>query len=250
MNADWQISAGYLSEFLRPGFFALAAVLSALVLADARRTFGNYAVAAWTFFTLLLPHVVFPLYLVARMFSSHISSDKIAAQSHQSDDQIIKTDEKTDERRRWSVALPLVYALVVAATGALYFHTEYAGADAHLFRARTAKLFGRRERAMREYRAALALEPDAHTHKLFGLELSEAGLWQEALAELRAAEQKGEPDDALPFHVASALDALGRAPEAAAEYQKFLQGRLCAQTPPDSRCESARAQVSGGVPAR
>lgn len=287
MGDGWQISAGYLSEYLRPAAYALAAALSALVLADARRFFGSPAVAVWTLLTLALPQVVLPLYLVARMFSTRRheaestqpeSDAKTSADdSENSDDEGRRAtsdepartaetqvadaaqghsnpateqahtagDQTADKAKRlkWRFALPLLYAAVVFAAGALYFYTEHGTADAHLYRARTAKLFGQRERTLSEYRAALALEDDAHTHKLLGVELSGAGLWQEALTEFRAAEEKGEPDEALPFHVATALNALGRAPEAAAEYQKFLRTALCAQTPPDARCEKARSQV-------
>lgn len=137
-------------------------------------------------------------------------------------------------------ALPLLYAAALLAAGALYFYADYRSADAHLARAQRAKLDRRDERALMEYRAALRLEDDPHVRKLLGVELSRARRWEEALAELRAAEAGGEPDDALAFHMATALAELNRPAEAADEYGKFLRTRICAQPPPDRRCETAR----------
>ncbi|HEX7173882.1 MAG TPA: hypothetical protein VF240_01175 [Pyrinomonadaceae bacterium] len=76
--------------------------------------------------------------------------------------------------------------------------------------------------------------------KLLGLELSKAGRWEEALAELLAAERGGEPDDLIHFHIAAALAATGRTTEAASEYQRFLQAPACARALPDPRCDAAR----------
>ena len=54
----------------------------------------------------------------------------------------------------------------------------------------------------------------------------------------------GEPGDALPFRIASALSALGRQAEAESEYRRFLQSDLCTRAPPDPRCGAARAHLS------
>jgi tetratricopeptide (TPR) repeat protein len=141
-------------------------------------------------------------------------------------------------------ALPSLYAAALLGCGALYFYADYRSTDARLARARQARIDGRHEGALEEYRAALRQADDPHVRKILGLELSKAGRWEEALGELRAAERGGEPDDALPFHVATALAALDRPAEARDEYRKFLQSRLCAQAPPDSRCEGVRAGVA------
>ena len=69
MSADWQISAGFLAELARPALYASAALASACVLADSRRRFRPRAVALWTAFTLFLPHVTLPLYLIARAYA-------------------------------------------------------------------------------------------------------------------------------------------------------------------------------------
>lgn len=71
MISRWQISAGEISEWLPPLLWAAAVLLSAWVLSDTRRRkFRNYAVAAaWTLATLVFPHIVFPLYLITRIFT-------------------------------------------------------------------------------------------------------------------------------------------------------------------------------------
>lgn len=77
---QWQVSAGRLSELLIPAAYALAVLLSALVLADARRRrLGASASAAWTLSTLLLPHVALPLYLIARIYTRPRTGDPAGA---------------------------------------------------------------------------------------------------------------------------------------------------------------------------
>jgi hypothetical protein len=140
-------------------------------------------------------------------------------------------------------ALPLLYAFALLLAGAVYFYRDYHSFDAHLMRAANAQLRNRRNDAIREYRAALRLADDAHTHKLLGILLAQAGQTEAALAEFRAAERGGEPDELLPYRIASALDTLGRAAEAAGEYRKFLQGSLCTRRSPDVRCVEASARA-------
>ena len=291
MSADWQISAGFLAELARPALFAAAALASAGVLADSRSHFRPRAVALWTAFTLFLPHVTLPLYLIARSCvrppAAAAEEAATSASADANDDEDNETrelspaatpdtddgcavvvaapgasdgvrDGVTDEaagspsaasqsprpRLARRLALPLLYAAALLGAGALYFYADYQSADAHLARARQAQLDKRVGRAVREYRAALRREDDPHVRKLLGLELSKAGRWEEALAELLAAERGGEPDDALPFHIATALTALDRPAEAAAHYRKFLQSQLCTQTPPDRRCEGVRVSIA------
>ncbi|MDQ3754256.1 MAG: hypothetical protein M3371_05940, partial [Acidobacteriota bacterium] len=139
--------------------------------------------------------------------------------------------------------LALLYLLVLITLGALYFYRDYRTFDAHLARAADAKLHNKRARAIDEYRSALRLKDDPHTHKLLGLELAAEENYAEALAELRAAEQGGEPDALLPYQLATTLDALGRTDEAVAAYRKFLQSELCAQPLPDLRCVESRLRA-------
>lgn len=142
--------------------------------------------------------------------------------------------------RRAAFLYTLLYAALVYAAGAAYYAYDYASEDASLSRAATAKLLNQHERAIREYRSALSHADDAHTRKLLGVELLKAERWEEALTELRAAETAGEPDETIPFQLATALRALGRSEEVAAELGRFLNSTLCAQTPPDARCQASR----------
>ena len=98
-------------------------------------------------------------------------------------------------------------------------------------------------KVIREYRAALALEDNAHTHKLLGLELLETGQWSDALNEFRLAERGCEPDELLPFRIAQAADTSGRQGEAAAEYRRFLGSYACTHSPANERCDTARLAV-------
>jgi tetratricopeptide (TPR) repeat protein len=220
----WLISFGQLFELLRPAAYALAALVSAGVLADAlRRRLHPVAAAAWTLAALALPAVTLPLYLLARLFS------KRAAPA-------------PPPSRPRAFALASAYALAALGLGAIYFVRDHRSADAHLARAADARLHNRRERAVEEYRAALRLEDDPHTRKLLGLELLSVARHAEALAELRASLAGGEPDELLQHHIAVALDALGRRAEADASYGAFAASALCRQTPPDARCAHAKTR--------
>lgn len=220
------ISFGQLFAALLPVACALAIICSTWVLADARRRqLSRYAISAWTLGTLLLPLTVLPLYLLTRLWAKHSASDQVGP--------------------FWArAAPPLLYAFVLTFLAALYFVHDYCSLDAHLARASDARLHNQHARAASEYRAALKLTDDPHTHKLLGLELATLQQWPDALTELRAAERGGEPDAALPFHIAKALDALGRHDEALNEYQKFMAGELCARVAPDARCARAQAQLA------
>jgi tetratricopeptide (TPR) repeat protein len=144
-------------------------------------------------------------------------------------------------RRRF--APPLLYAAALALAGAAYFFADYRSFDARLARAERAKLYQRPEEAIREYRAALGRREDAHTRKLLGLVLLQTNRAEEALAELLVAARAGGSDETLPFHTAEALEALGRHPEAAENYRRFLAGPLCARARPEARCAAADARL-------
>jgi Flp pilus assembly protein TadD len=76
--------------------------------------------------------------------------------------------------------------------------------------------------------------------------LSDAGQWSEALAEFRAAERGGEPDDSLSFRIGQVLEATGHRDEATAEYKTFLKSKTCAQSLPDERCAAADRRAGSG----
>ncbi|HEV7903279.1 MAG TPA: hypothetical protein VGO96_05510, partial [Pyrinomonadaceae bacterium] len=244
------------------------------VLFDARRRkFRFYAVALWTLAAFASTLIVFPLYLVARLFigkrvatphpleatTSHADTkaDDAPARASISDgadeqsrdglpEEIVAPSEETRAPLRWrrELALPLLYALALLSFGALRFYRDYHSFEAHLSRAANARLLNQRAAAIREYRAALRLSDDAHTHKLLAVQLAEDGQTEAALAELRAAERAGGDDDALlPYRIAQTLDALGRRAEADLEYQKLTQGSLCALPSPDALCAEASARV-------
>lgn len=263
MTSRWQISAGEISEWLPPLLFVFAALASAWVLQDARhRRFAPYATVAWTLATLVCAHVFLPLYLVARIFKptppiTHDHTPQTTAPT-ETEPAVLDETSATDapalvgadaphtirtslKLRRYAPSL--LYACALLAASAVYFYRDYRSFDAHLARAANARLLNRRDAAISEYRAALRLADDAHTHKLLGVQLSEAGQTEAALSEFRAAERGGDADELLAFRIASALDALGRAVEAEAEYRKFLQGGLCARRPPEAHCEGAAARL-------
>jgi tetratricopeptide (TPR) repeat protein len=268
---SWQISAGEFFELMRPAAFALAAIVSAWVLAGARRLgFNLYIVAVWTLLTLFFPLIVFPLYLVARLYvrrreqtgenfntpaeDSKAEDSKTAdskAAGSKAEDSAARPDGRENETPssapaktlRSKYALPLLYLVTVLSLRGVAFYFDYRSVEAHLARANQARLMGRPERTIREYRAALALEDDAHTHYLLAVELSQTGQWEQALWEFRAAQRAGEPDDALPLGLAKALDALNRPAEAVLEYRRFLATRRCAAAAPDMQCEMARARL-------
>ncbi|MGH9903573.1 MAG: hypothetical protein ACRD68_17340, partial [Pyrinomonadaceae bacterium] len=190
MLLRWLTSAGILFESLQPLTFALAAVASTWVLANARRRGVHpYLTVAWALGAFFLPLVILPLYFAARAAAppretTHASpaepdreqpTDTTAAPAVSG---ASATAASFDERRGTrsfagrpailiqSWAFPFLYAAVLCASGAAYFYLDYDSVDAGLARAERAKLTGRREAAIREYRAALRREEDAHTRKL------------------------------------------------------------------------------------
>ncbi len=247
VSLHWQISAGQLFDVLLPAAGALAIICSTCVLADARRrALRPVATTAWTLGTLALPFTVLPLYLLARLWRRARPKDNEPEIIAPPVDVEAAPQRTPQAQTRFLLrhALPLIYAVSLTALGALFFQHYYFGLDGHLARASNAKLHEQHARAVSEYRAALRLNDDPHTHKQLGLELVASGQWAAALGELRTAEQGGEPDAALPFHIANALAALARHAEAVLEYQRFLGGDLCTQSVPDERCQSARARIA------
>lgn len=246
MSLRWQISAGEFFELLRPAAFALAALASACVLASARRRgFALYAVALWTLGTLFFPLIILPLYLIARAHARR--RERTIATSNPTDEAATPEANVSCKPLKWRLALPALYALMIFSIGSLLFYLDYQSTDAHLARANQARLLNQRAKVIREYRAALRLEDNPHTHNLLGVELAADGRWEEALTEFRAAEQGGEPDEEIYLHIATALDALTRPNEATLEYQKFLNTPRCAQDNPYTQCEAARVRLQAAL---
>ncbi|MFN2453548.1 MAG: hypothetical protein ABR577_04945 [Pyrinomonadaceae bacterium] len=241
-----QISLGELVDLLRLALLALAAVVSALVLADARRQrFPFYAVAGFTLGTLFLPLVLLPLYIAARLLFPRQQRSQAAATARINNG-ISHLSKRVIPSIRWRYTLPLAYLVVALSLIAFYFYRDYTSADAHLMRAYQARLRRQHEEAISEFRIVLQSEPDnAHTRKLLADELAANEQWRESLAEYRTAEKMGEPDDELPFRIAAALEKLKRPEEAAREYKRFLEGASCAQKQPAAQCDTARVRVQG-----
>lgn len=262
MRFVWQISAGQLFESIRPIAFALAAILSTCVLFDARRVrrFNAYAITSWTLGTLFFSLIVLPLYLIVRAIqrqneiSTACDSGRVLTLNDPpviaggtdkkpalDNTQMIAETSRAPLAFKWT--LPILYALFVLALGAFFFYRDARSVDAHLARANQARVMNERGRTIREYEIALRLEDDAHTHNLLAIELAADSHWEEALTHFRAAERGGEPDDELPFRIATTLDALHRTNEAALEYQKFLNTPRCTQSNPFPQCDGARARM-------
>lgn len=173
------MSAGELFDLIMPAAFVLSALLSTWVLASARRRFRLYYAIALAAGTLFLPLIVFPIYLVIMLWRKRSDSPP----------------------PRWRYALPLLYAAIVLAGIVTFFYLDRRSVDAHLARATRAKLVEDANAAIREYRQALALEDNPHTHKLLAIELAKAGYVSEAISEFRLAQQGGEPDDSIPYRI-------------------------------------------------
>ncbi|MDQ2854689.1 MAG: hypothetical protein M3R68_00050 [Acidobacteriota bacterium] len=238
MKFHWQISAGEFFELLRPLALVISALLSTWVLASARRWhFHLTAALAWAIGTFFFPFIVFPIYLIARGWTKRGTRSQ-----NPEEDAAVALGSAAPLRFRNE--LPAVYGLVLLALIGLYIYRDYRTVDAHLARAAQAKVMNQQARAIREYRAALAIEDNPHTHKLLGIELAEMKDWFEALREFRAAESGGEPDESLPFSIALALEATGQTNAAQAEFKTYLSSHACTQIQPDSRCETARDRAS------
>jgi uncharacterized membrane protein YqjE len=161
------MSAGELFELIMPFAYVVSALLSTWILASARKRFQLHLTFAFALATLFLPLVVFPLYLA-----------------------IIIWRKKGEAPKRWRYLAPLLYAAIVLAAIGGYFYFDSRTVDAHLARATRARLVDDHNTAIREYRQALALEDNPHTHKLLALELANAGFKSQAEAEFRLAGEK------------------------------------------------------------
>lgn len=218
MTLKSNMSAGELFDLIMPAAFVLSALISTWVLASARKRFSLLNAMVLAVATLFLPLIVFPLYLVVMMWRSKIGPPK-----------------------KWRYALPLLYATVILSAIAVFYYFDRRSVDAHLARATQAKLIEDRTTAIREYRQALALEDDPHTHKLLAIELANAGSFTEALSEFRLAQTGGEPDDSIYYQVGMLLERLNQTEQAKLEFQNFLMSATCTRI--DARCADARNRL-------
>jgi hypothetical protein len=234
------ISAGEFFELLRPAAYVLSALLSIWVLASARRRgFRLFVALVWALGTFLLPFVILPVYLIVLIFRFLAQRSRPATDENE----LEPNTESQAPSIKYRFLLPTVYGIVLLGATGLYLYRDYNTVDAHLARATQAKLSSQPAKTIREYRAALSLEDSAHTHKLLGVELAEAGQGAEALKEFRLAEQGGEPDELLPFRVAQSMEATQQTVTAVLEYGTFLDSHACTQAVADRRCLIAQQRV-------
>jgi hypothetical protein len=212
------MSAGELFDLIMPAAFIGSGLLSTWVLASARKRFQLYYSLGLAIGTLFLPLIVFPLYLVIIIWRKTVAAPA-----------------------RWRYLLPLFYATVVLSAITLFFYFDSRTVDAHLARAARAKLVDDTASAIREYKAALALEDDPHTHKLLAVELANEGSLTQAISEFRLAQQGGEPDDSIHYRLGLLFERLNQDGQAKLEFQNFLLTTTCMQV--DKRCEVARERL-------
>ena len=213
------ISAGELFDLIMPAASVLSALISTWVLASARKRFSLPTAIALAVATLFLPLIVFPLYLVSMMWRPKLGPPK-----------------------KWRYALPLLYGATILSAIVAFYYFDSRSVDAHLARATRAKLLEDRATTIREYRQALALEDDPHTHKLLAIELANEGSFEQAVSEFRLAQQRGEPDDLLSYRLGLLFEKLNQDGQARLEFQNFLLTNTCLQL--DQRCEIARQRVA------
>jgi hypothetical protein len=227
-------SAGEFFELIRPSVLVLSAVASVWVLASARRhRFRIYTAMAWALGTLFFPLITFPLYLIARFIRPRSGPHKGSP--------VDRTLSSPAPRRR--IVVPLAYFAIVFFLIGLYLYRDHQNVDSHLARANQSKLNGKPGGAIDEYRAAIELENNPHTHKLLAIELADTGDLTGALFELRTAEQGGELDDLIAFRIATLLDLLNLPNQATLEYQRFVESPACNQPLPDEHCGGATLRV-------
>ncbi|HEY2964613.1 MAG TPA: hypothetical protein VGJ37_19505 [Pyrinomonadaceae bacterium] len=212
------ISAGEFFDLIRPAVILISALLSTWVLASARKRFSIYAAFAWAVGTLFLPLIVLPVYL-----------------------SVILLWPRPVRSRRWRLLLPIAYGVIVIAAISAYFYLDSQSVDAHLARATRAKVTEDHATVIREYRRALALEDDPHTHKLLALELAQTGDLNEAVSEFRLARQGGEPDDLIAYEVGLLFQRLKHNDEAKLEFERFVLSDTCKRI--EEKCDDARDRI-------
>ena len=95
------MSASELFDLIMPAASVISALLSTWVLASARRRFRFYYAIPLAIGTLLLPLILFPIYLVIMLWR-----------------------KRTDPPPRWRYALPLLYAVIVLAGTVIYLYLD------------------------------------------------------------------------------------------------------------------------------
>jgi hypothetical protein len=138
------MSAGELFDLIRPAVIVLSAILSTLILASARRRFRLYQALLISVAAFFLPFVILPLYLAM----------------------LLVWTRPRHPVTKWRFAVPLLFLATILAIASVYIFLDEHTVDAHLARASMSRVHSDPTTAIKEYRAALKLEDDPHTHKL------------------------------------------------------------------------------------
>jgi tetratricopeptide (TPR) repeat protein len=231
VNYRLNISAGEFFDLIWPAVLIFSALVSAWVLASARKRFPFYQSLLWALGTLFFPLIVLPLYFIVLLVTRR--KPMATPDSY----------PRGTTSRKWTFSLPLLYTFIVLCSIGVYVYRDTQSVDAHLAQATMDKLKNQRAKTIQEYKAALALEDNPHTHKLLALELAGAGYWTDAISEFRLAQKGGEPDDSIHFRLGVLLERLGHPGQARLEYEEFLNTSACTHEPMDVRCEAAGQRI-------
>ena len=224
MNFKINMSAGEFFDLVWPVVLLVSAVISIWVLISARKRFPWYQALAWALVAIFFPFIVLPLYLAVVLLVSRRPTPTANA--------------------RFRFLVPLLYGVAVVTSVMVYNFWNRNSVDSHLARAAQADLLGDRVRAVREYKQALTLEDNAHTHKLLAIQFAEMSLWLEAIGEFRLAEAGGEPDDLIHYRLGQVMERINNEGEARWEYEKFLLTESCTREPVNSRCNLSQERLA------
>ena len=213
------MSAGELFDLLRPVVVVVSALLATWLLISARRRFPSYQALVLAITSFFLPFILVPLYLAWLLVWQRPATRAV----------------------KWRVTLPLLFLALILSTAGLYTYVDEHTVDAHLASALQAKVNLNPMKAIAEYREALKLEDNPHTHKLLAETLDDTGLLTEAITEFKTAEQGGEPDDSIHLRLGYLLERIDHPGEAVLEYKKFVESKSCEQ--PSPPCESAKQRI-------
>jgi len=223
VNFKINMSAGEFFDLVWPVVLLVSALISIWVLISARKHFSWYQALAWALASIFFPFIVLPLYLAVLLLVRH------------------RTPVAAPPLR---YLVPLLYGVVVVTSVIVYNFWDRNSVDSHLARAAQADLLSDRVRAVREYKQALALDDNAHTHKLLAIQFAEMEMWSEAIAEFRLAEAGGEPDDFIHYRLAQMMERINNEGEARVEYEKFLLTESCTREPANSRCNLSQERLA------
>lgn len=213
------MSAGEIFDLIRPAAIVLSIFLSTWILISARKRYPLHTAILWAGLALFLPVLVIPLYLVSLLLWQRQRAGSV----------------------RGRFIIPTIYLTGMLGIFAAHEYAQSRSVDSYLSAAAFAKVSSDHLTAIKAYRQALLLEDDPHTHKLLAMSLMEAGFYNEAVNEFRAAEVGGEPDDAIHLYLGDLLSKKNQKEESIKEYERFLTSKTCLEV--DSRCDSAREMI-------